>query len=185
MTTRHPSPTDYMDGLKTAIPTLPVHWYNDPAIWQRERWPIFGQNWVHVAYEHQLRNPGDYVTENLAGWPIFIRRSPDGVLRAFYNLCPHRAGPIVWDGEGCSSNLVCRYHGWAFRADGTLLNARDFGEPIEQNMDLAPVQVDSWRGMVFVCLDPETAPLHEWLGEFPREVDHVPLESYQIGRAHV
>ena len=24
-------------------------------------------------------------------------------LRAFYNLCPHRAGPIVWDGEGCSS----------------------------------------------------------------------------------
>ena len=24
--------------------TLPARWYSDPAIWQRERWPIFASN---------------------------------------------------------------------------------------------------------------------------------------------
>ena len=160
--------------------TLPAKWYHDPQIWQRERWPIFGSNWVHVAYEHQLRNAGDYVTENLAGWPIFIRRKDDGSLSAFYNLCPHRAGPLVFDGEGCSKNMVCKYHGWAFNADGKLLSARDFGAEAPENMDLTTVQVASWRGMVFVCLDPAVAPLHEWLGGFPDEVAGVPLESYRF-----
>ena len=149
--------------------TLPARWYTDPGVFERERWPIFGSAWVHVAYEHQLRRTGDYVAENLAGWPIFVRRSDDGSARGFYNLCPHRAGPIVWDGEGRQANMVCRYHGWAFRNDGTLLNARDFGVPTRPtSMDLTPIQVDSWRGMVFVCLDPDVPPLHEWLGDVPR-----------------
>ncbi len=160
--------------------TLPARWYTDPAIFEREKWPIFGAAWIHVAYEHQLRRNGDYVTENLAGWPIFVRRSDDGSLKAFYNLCPHRAGPIVWDGEGCQANMVCRYHGWAFASDGSLLNARDFGCPAPPNTDLTPIQVDSWRGMVFVCLDPNIAPLHEWLGEFKDIVNDVPLESYRF-----
>ena len=139
--------------------TLPARWYRDPEIWQRERWPIFGSNWIHIAYDRQLRNSGDYVTENLAGWPIFIRRTDSGGLMAFYNLCPHRAGPLVFDGEGCSKNLVCKYHGWAFNAEGKLLSARDFGAPAPENMDLTTIQVASWRGMVFVCLNPATPPL--------------------------
>lgn len=160
--------------------TLPARWYNDPEIWQRERWPIFGSNWVHVAYDHQLRNPGDYVTENLAGWPIFIRRKDDGSLTAFYNLCPHRAGPLVFEGEGCSKNVVCKYHGWAFNADGKLLSARDFGTAAPDDMDLTTIQVASWRGMVFVCLNPATPPLLESMGGFPAELAHVPLETYRF-----
>jgi choline monooxygenase len=160
--------------------TLPATWYTDAAMFQRERWPIFGKSWVHIGYEHQLRHTGDYVTENLAGWPIFVRRSPDGSLRAFYNLCPHRAGPIVWDGEGCQANMVCRYHGWAFNQDGSLLNARDFGGPVPDELALTRIKVESWRGMVFVGLDPELPPLHEWLGTFPDTVAEVPLESYRF-----
>jgi choline monooxygenase len=163
----------------TPAPTLPARWYTDPAVFEKERWPIFGSAWIHVAYDHQLRRNGDYVTENLAGWPIFVRRSDDR-LRAFYNLCPHRAGPIVWDGEGCQANMICRYHGWAFRQDGTLLSPRDFGCGPGANMDLRPIQVASWRGMVFVCLDPDVPPLLEWLGNFPAEVERVPLESYRF-----
>lgn len=160
--------------------TLPVRWYTDPGVFEKERWSIFGSNWIHVAYEHQLRRPGDYVTENVAGWPIFVRRNDDGTLAGFYNLCPHRAGPIVFDGEGCQKNMVCRYHGWAFRADGTLLNPRDFGGDPGPNMDLTPIQVASFRGMIWVCLNPATPPLHEHLGEFPGELIEVPIESYRF-----
>lgn len=160
--------------------TLPARWYHDPAVWERERWAVFGSNWIHVAYDHQLPNPGDYVTENLAGWPIFIRRHHDGALRAFYNMCPHRAGPIVFDGAGCVGNLVCKYHGWAFNSDGRLLSARDFGAATPDGMDLVPVQVASWRGMVWVCLNPTVEPLHTWLAAFPAELEHVPLEDYSF-----
>ena len=162
------------------VETLPARWYTDPVVFEKERWPIFGSTWVHVAYEHQLRRTGDYVAENLAGWPIFVRRSDDGTLKGFYNLCPHRAGPIVWDGEGCQANLVCRYHGWAFNGQGSLINARDFGGPAPEDMDLTPIQVAAWRGMVFVCLNPDIAPLHEWLGKFPDEVAEYPLEEYRF-----
>ena len=162
------------------VQTLPARWYTDPGVFERERWPIFGSSWVHVAYEHQLRRTGDYVAENLAGWPIFVRRNEDRSLVGFHNTCPHRAGPIVWDGEGHQANLVCRYHGWAFRNDGTLLNARDFGCEVPEGMNLTKIQVDSWRGMVFVCLDPKVPPLHEWLGKFPDEVAHVELESFRF-----
>src|SRR3954452_592702 len=101
---RHgPAFRDVLGSLSAVelVKTLPARWYTDPSVFERERWPIFGSAWIHVAYEHQLRRTGDYVTENVAGWPVFVRRSDDGGLRAFYNLCPHRAGPIVWEGEGC------------------------------------------------------------------------------------
>ena len=160
--------------------TLPAQWYTDPEVWQRERWSVFGGSWVHIAYDHQFRNPGDYLTENLAGWPIFVRRTGDGSLRAFHNLCPHRAGPLVFEGEGCSKNLVCKYHGWAFDTEGALLSARDFGADAPADMDLTAVQVGSWRGLVFVCLDLAAPPLHEWLGAFPDEVAGIPLEQYRF-----
>ncbi|HEY0521584.1 MAG TPA: SRPBCC family protein, partial [Ilumatobacteraceae bacterium] len=57
---------------------------------------------------------------------------------------------------------------------------RDFGGPAPEEMDLTPIQVESWRGMVFVCLNPDIAPLHEWLGDFPNEVEDYPLEEYRF-----
>jgi choline monooxygenase len=162
------------------VQTLAARYYTDSAVFAIERNTIFAPAWNLVAYEHQLLNAGDYVTENLAGWPIFVQRAPDGTLRGFHNVCPHRAGPIVWDGEGCQANLVCRYHGWAFRGDGSLLKARDFGGEVEGNPSLTPIRVASWRGMVFVCLDRDTADLHEWLGDFPAECEDYPIETYRF-----
>jgi len=160
--------------------TLPARYYTDPNVFEAERRQIFRPSWNLVAYEHQLAHPGDYVTENLAGWPIFVQRGGDGALRAFYNVCPHRAGPIVWDGEGSQANLVCRYHGWAFAPSGRLLNARDFGADIPEPPCLTPIRVGSWRGMVFVCLAEETAELVEWLGAFPDECAAFPIETFRF-----
>jgi choline monooxygenase len=160
--------------------TLSARYYVDPAVFAIERNTIFAPAWNLVAYEYQLQQPGDYVTENLAGWPLFVRRNNDGSLGGFHNVCPHRAGPIVWDGVGCQASLVCRYHGWAFDQDGALLSARDFGAEPDENPALTPVRVQSWRGMVFVCLSPDTPDLHEWLGDFPAHCAEYPVESYSF-----
>jgi choline monooxygenase len=167
------------------VSTLPTRYYTDPAVFAVERETVFAPAWNMIAYTHQLAKPGDYVTEDLAGWPIFVQRGPDGGLRAFHNVCPHRAGPIVWDGEGCQASLVCRYHGWSFNADGSLRAARDFGCELDGPVGLTPVRVATWRGMVFVCLSNETPELMTWLGEFPSHCAEFPMESYRFyGKTH-
>jgi len=167
------------------VSTLPSRYYTDPDVFAVERTTVFATAWNMVGYQHQFTKTGDYVTEDLAGWPIFIQRQADGKLHAFHNVCPHRAGPIVWDGEGCQAGLVCRYHGWSFNADGSLRSARDFGAPIEGDVGLTPVRVDTWRGMVFVCMSNDTPDLLTWLGEFPNHCEKYPIESYRFyGATH-
>ena len=160
--------------------TLPASWYHEAAYFDVERVSIFRESWIPIGLSCQLQSAGDYVTENVAGWPIFVQRQSDGSLRAFHNVCPHRAGPIVWDGSGCQKNLVCKYHGWAFSTAGELLNARDFGAPAPDGAALSRIAVDEWRGILFVCLSKNAQPLEVWLAGFPAALSDVPLETYSF-----
>jgi choline monooxygenase len=162
------------------VETLPVNWYRDREVWERERQTIFAVDWIHVAYSYQFAESGGYVADTIAGWPFLIHRSGDGQLRAFHNVCPHRAGPIYYDGEGCTHALVCRYHGWSFRQDGKLARARDFGGDVPEGMDLRPIRVAEWRGFVFICLSNDTAPLEEWLGGFPEVCEPYDFEGCEF-----
>ncbi|MEY2449469.1 MAG: choline monooxygenase, partial [Acidimicrobiaceae bacterium] len=90
-------------------------------------------------------------------------------LRGHHNVCRHRAGPLVGPGAGNVPSLVCRYHGWAYGLNGTLRSARDFGAEMDcDSITLEPVQVGTWRGLVFVNLDLEhdAPPLLDALGTF-------------------
>jgi choline monooxygenase len=133
-----------------------------------------------VARLHQLRAPGDYVATEIAGWPIVVVVDTAGALRAWHNVCRHRAGPLVGDGEGsCGSTFVCRYHGWAYELDGPLRRARDFGDddldPLEWG--LLPLAVDCWRGLVFVNIDIDAEPLAGALGPMVDECVAFPMED--------
>jgi phenylpropionate dioxygenase-like ring-hydroxylating dioxygenase large terminal subunit len=66
-----------------------------------------------------IPNPGDHVERVAFGVPLFAVRDTDRRVRVFRNACRHRGMAIV-DGPGCSHALVCRYHGWTYRLDGSL-----------------------------------------------------------------
>jgi choline monooxygenase len=66
-----------------------------------------------------IPNPGDHVERIAFGVPLFALRDTDRRVRVFRNACRHRGMAIV-DGSGCSHALVCRYHGWTYRLDGSL-----------------------------------------------------------------
>ena len=68
--------------------------YGDPAQWARERSRIFARTWQFLGVESALAQPGDWIAETLAGYPVLAVRGEDGVLRAFHNVCRHRAGPL-------------------------------------------------------------------------------------------
>ena len=147
--------------------TIPASWYVDAGIAELERQSVFGRNWQVVARTGQLQQPGAFVTTELAGEPLVLVRSNDRQLRAFYNVCRHHAAAVVAEEHGTTSILRCPYHGWSYGLDGCLKGApelegvRDFDRA--QN-GLVPVRVEAWESFVFVTLDPDAAPLPEFLG---------------------
>jgi phenylpropionate dioxygenase-like ring-hydroxylating dioxygenase large terminal subunit len=66
-----------------------------------------------------IPNPGDHVERTVFGVPLFGVRGHDQQVRVFRNACRHRGFALVED-SGCSHALVCRYHGWTYRLDGSL-----------------------------------------------------------------
>jgi choline monooxygenase len=167
-----------------ASPTLPADWYFDPARYHRERSSIFAAEWLWYTSSAEVAAPGSYVAQLYAGWPLMVLRGTDGVLRGFHNVCRHRAGPLVDDGAGRCTNLVCQYHGWAYSLDGRLRSARDFGEALDPDeYALRAIRVAEWRGHVFVNLDDGAAPLEEDLRDFFAEMDGFPLEGMTLVRS--
>lgn len=66
-----------------------------------------------------IPNPGDHVERVCFGTPLFAVRGRDRRARVFRNACRHRGMALV-AGTGCAHALVCRYHGWTYRLDGSL-----------------------------------------------------------------
>lgn len=174
---------DITDELARAV-TLPASWYGaDPSIWERERHAIFGREWLLVGREAELPEPGSYLTETVAGRPIFVIRDREGVLRGFHNVCRHRAGPILWDGRGQCDVLRCRYHGWVYDTQGALRRTPEFGDAADfhkEEFGLFPIQAGVWRGLVFVNLDPEARPLGQAMAALSDETARFPIESYSF-----
>ena len=162
--------------------TLPASWYHDPEIYERERVALFGREWLMVGRASQLHSPGDYLAVDLCGWDLLVIAGHDGEVRAFHNVCRHRAGPLVDRGTGRCHTLVCRYHGWSYELDGHLKRARDFGDaelPVDE-LGLLPVSVAVWRGLVFVNLDADATPLLDALGSFAAECEPFAMEQLQF-----
>ena len=129
-------------------------------------------SWQPVGAVGQLANVGDYLTTRIADWRLLVLRSESNTLQAFLNLCPHR-GSLLLEGSGNCDKIVCPYHGWQFDLHGTLQDTPWFGEasPFDKpNLSLRPVQLDAWRGIVFVAIAPEQT-LEEQLGDIPDLID--------------
>jgi choline monooxygenase len=139
--------------------------YRDPVRYDAERKAVFGRSWLFMGHASELGREGDVVAATIAGYPLLVVRTKDG-LKAFHNVCRHRAGPLFDEARGnCGAALTCKYHGWSYALDGRLKSARDFGAAAgfdPRNFGLFELKVESWRGFVFVNADvnsPALAPL--------------------------
>lgn len=176
-----------MNQIRPSSPeTLPARFYSDPALYQAERREIFARSWLLIAHESQIETPNSYVAANAAGFPIIVVRDKDSTIRAFHNVCRHRAGPLADDGQGkCEGQLVCRYHGWRYALDGRLASARDFG-PAEgfdpREYSLRGVKCQSWRGFIFINMDENAGPLEKTIAPLIAKTAHLPLEKFRFER---
>lgn len=156
-----------------ALPTLPYSLYTDPRILELEKEKIFSKAWNYVGHTSQVSKPGDYFTCEAAGEPIIVVRDQDGTLRAFYNVCPHRATKLEKEAAGHKKILQCSYHGWTFQLNGQLHKAPNFKESDDFCSGahcLKSVRVETQASLIFVNLDENAAPLAETYADFFEDI---------------
>jgi phenylpropionate dioxygenase-like ring-hydroxylating dioxygenase large terminal subunit len=143
--------------------------YTDPAVFDLEMSRIFGQTWVYVGHESELRRPGDYKTTKLGREPIVLTRGAGGQVVGLFNRCAHRGALVCREERGSASQLRCLYHGWTYSSSGDLIGVpfrQGYGDDFDQRaLGLAPVpRVESYRGFVFASLNRDVEPLTAYLG---------------------
>ena len=164
--------------------TIPSAWYTDPRFHDLDRDAVFAATWQHVADVQQLAKPGDHVLADVAGEPIIVVRASDGELRAFYNVCRHRGGPLALK-DGNADMLICKYHGWTYRLDGMLRGVPHFNlvELFDKrDYGLTPVQLGLWEGLVFVSLCERPKPLETHLSGIRERIAPTHVGSLTFAR---
>ena len=153
--------------------------FTDEEIFELEMKHIFEGNWIYLAHESQLPNPGDYFTTYMGRQPVMITRDKEGGLHCLINACAHRGAMICRRKTDNGSTLTCPFHGWTFRNDGTLLKVKDPDgrRPPRQFRRRRVTQPDPCRavrelpGFLFGSLNPDVLPLSEHLGDTPKVID--------------
>ena len=174
------------DHNPAAAMSLNAEAYTDPAWFALEQNAIFAKSWQWVCHLEKVREPGQYVTATIAGRSIVVLRDREGVLRAFYNVCKHRAHELL-EGEGTANHIMCPYHAWVYRLDGGLHRAPHTESLVGFNKDeicLDAVQVEAFCGFIYVNLDSNAAPLAEQSGDLGREIMYWAPEVEELTFGH-
>jgi choline monooxygenase len=150
--------------------TIPNTWYTSPVVAAAERTVVFGASWQMVGRSAQVAEKGAYLTATIAGEPVLVVRGDDGELRAFFNVCRHRAAPLLTDPCGTATKLRCRYHGWTYDLAGRLRGTPEFDgvqEFRKEDNGLVPLAVAEWGPFVWVHCDPPKQSVQEYLDPMP------------------
>ncbi|WP_424947718.1 aromatic ring-hydroxylating oxygenase subunit alpha [Candidatus Spongiihabitans sp.] len=148
--------------------SLPPACYHDQAWWRHEMKCLFGKGWFAVGRVDQWQAPGDFEAINVANIPLVIIMGKDHKLRAMSNTCLHRSSQIM-SGSGNCRAMVCPFHGWSYDATGQVISAprMETAECFSENEhQLKPFNVAVQDGFVFLSLQDNPEPLHQWLGDF-------------------
>lgn len=168
-------------GIRSAR-TLPAAWYADDAHFLLERQRVLRCTWLAATVIDDLPPAGGWSAHTVGGVPLLFVRDRDGVVRAFLNVCRHRAAPLCDVGERGSGSLIrCPYHAWLYRLDGSLARASGIGSPDDFDVDdisLTPVQVHVWRRVVFVHLG-DQPPAFD-LGPLAAAIDAFAVEDFEL-----
>jgi choline monooxygenase len=172
--------------------TLASKFYTDPAILEAEKARIFHRTWQLVGTlstscrelngaKRTIADSETFFTVDVVGEPVVVVRDKEGTLRAFSNVCRHRAGPIA-QGSGCKNVLRCGYHGWTYTLDGRLIGTPDV-EGVEffdrSTMGMFPLRLEIWEQLIFVNFDQHAEPLSAYLGKIPGQARGFQFDGLQ------
>ncbi|CDK27849.1 unnamed protein product [Kuraishia capsulata CBS 1993] len=108
--------------------TLPSSWWTSDKVFELEKRAIFNKSWLYTSHASRFKKAGDYYAFTFTGINFFLIKTKAGEIKAFHNVCRHRAYPVVRKEKGSSTILGCKYHGWSYNTEGTLTKAPHFDQ---------------------------------------------------------
>ena len=165
-------PADFCQDPDNAW-TFPKAFYTSKSVFETEKEKIFAKSWICVGHYSEVAKPNEYFTRKITGENIIVIRGKDSVLRAFYNVCPHRGHELL-TGAGKSKNVItCPYHAWTFKLDGSLALARNCENVSnfdKENSQLMALKVEECGGFIFINMDPEATCVSDQLPGFAEKL---------------
>ena len=143
------SGTTSMTSEDVAPYYVDIKTYTDNEIFELEKQKLFKERPLLMAFSSDVKDSGDFITNEDTGIPIIITRNKKGTVKAYLNVCRHRGGRLLDKPCGNQSRgFVCPYHAWRYDLDGDLISIygeETFGEidrslhslielPVEENM---------------------------------------------------
>lgn len=146
---------------------LPAWVYTDPEFLALERQSIFAPSWQIICHESDVAERGQFATLDFMGTLVFVMRGDDGAVRAFRNVCRHRAARLLDDPFGaCASRIVCPYHAWTYDLGGRLV-----GVPQRERYDtfdndeygLVAINLQQAGGFLFVNASDDNSSFDDFI----------------------
>ncbi len=170
----------------TAI-TFGANAYTCPEYARQERDKLWRKVWLQAGRIEDLPKPGCYITFNVVDDSIIIVRTSEDSLKAFHNVCPHRGRRLIdippgaRNARGKLDRFVCGFHGWRFDLEGTntvIPLKNDWGGGLTDTCtQLTEVNLDIWGGWTWINLDPNCAPLLDYLDPAAAMLDPFQLQN--------
>jgi nitrite reductase/ring-hydroxylating ferredoxin subunit len=175
---------EYDSLVNTRDWTIDRQIFSDPDIYREEMHQIFARAWLFVAHEVQLPDPGSYVQTWMGGDPVIVTRDRQGEYNVLINSCRHRGNAVCKADEGHASSFMCNYHGWTYDLKGRLVGVPGYKEIYYEELKrdqwglVKAAKVESYGGLVFATMDPDSPPLMDYLGEIGKlTIDYFNLQQ--------
>jgi phenylpropionate dioxygenase-like ring-hydroxylating dioxygenase large terminal subunit len=166
--------------------SLPGWLYRDPEYFEVEMERLIRPSWQIVCHESDVAEAGAWRTLDYLGESVLVIRGDDGAVRAFFNVCRHRASRVVSGESGCAKRLTCPYHAWTYALDGRLIGVprkSDYPGLDPERLGLVPVELEQWRGFLFVRLAPGGPSVAAMMAPYEAEIEPYRFETLEaIGR---
>jgi phenylpropionate dioxygenase-like ring-hydroxylating dioxygenase large terminal subunit len=161
--------------------SLPAWIYRDAEFFEREKHAIFRTSWQIVCHVSDVPRPGDFHSFEFLGESIIVVRGDAGEVRAFHNVCRHRAARLLDGSKGhCGRRITCQYHAWSYGLDGRLVGVPDrnaFPHLDTGRHGLVPVEHEVFMGFIFVRLEPGLPSVREMAAPYEQELAAYRMEE--------
>jgi glycine betaine catabolism A len=166
---------------------LPAAAYTSETVLAWERRHLFAGAWTCLGRVEELRQGANQRALMTGDVGVLLTLDGDSV-RAFANVCRHRGHELLPGEEATSRNaVVCPYHGWAYRLDGTVLSAAGMRgvqgfDPAAYGLVELPAVV--WHGWLFVNATGTAPPFTSYVGALDGIVAPYRPGELRLGARH-
>ena len=167
--------------------SLPGWVYHDPEYFRVEMARLIRPSWQIVCHASDIAE-----RRRLADARSARRERDRDPRRATASSAPSpmsaaTAARGCVDGEaGCAKRLTCPYHAWTYAADGRLVGVpsrEDYPGLDPASLGLIPVELETWRGFLFVRLEGGGPSVAAMMAPYEAEVAPYRFEELRaIGR---